>query len=424
MDPDIPSGFKIISKLEGHIPSMGKSSNEELNWGYLVIDDKNKEYILMFCKPDKYTIIDKETWYVLKSEYNTISWYIGKNGYATRTINDDNKFVYLHQLIMNYVGKGKGQDSIDHINQNKLDNRISNLRITTQSEQNKNRIKVKRHSNARELPAEINEKDIPKFCVYYKECYNKEKKLFREFFTIEGHPKQDGKRQATSKSNKISIKDKLQEAKYILYELDNGKPHENIPDKNIVVNTQNIETLDIKKIEPKEKNIVQWKVSNIYNYIKSGNSEIYKNYLEENNIINNKDEFNSKFENIINSVKEKNKNNSEIDIKNFILWLRTIRHNKLCYDKNNSLVDREDRQVWRAETILRLFKLNNVEKFKEYIEKYLEITDEDKLWTKTWDTFIECVNNASEDINKKNIISKFLVSQRTKKYRKSKKPSI
>ena len=52
---------------------------------------------------------------------------------------------------------------------------------------------------------------MKKYIVYYKECYNKEKNLYREFFKIEKHPKLE-KPWIGSKSNKISIMDKLTEA--------------------------------------------------------------------------------------------------------------------------------------------------------------------------------------------------------------------
>ena len=47
-----------------------------------------------------------------------------------------------------------------------------------------------------------------KYVVYYKECYNKENSLYREFFKIEKHPKLE-KPWIGSKSNKVSIEDKL-----------------------------------------------------------------------------------------------------------------------------------------------------------------------------------------------------------------------
>ena len=37
-----------------------------------------------------------------------------------------------------------------------------------------------RKCNAIELPVDISENMIPKYVVYYKECYNKDKMLFRE----------------------------------------------------------------------------------------------------------------------------------------------------------------------------------------------------------------------------------------------------
>ena len=53
---------------------------------------------------------------------------------------------------------------------------------------------------------------LPKYVVYYRECYNKEKNLWREFFKIEKHPGLT-KPIASSKSKKFTIQEKLEEIK-------------------------------------------------------------------------------------------------------------------------------------------------------------------------------------------------------------------
>ena len=59
---------------------------------------------------------------------------------------------------------------------------------------------------------------IPKYVGYYKECYNYERKLWREFFKIESHPLQT-KIITSSKSKKITIQQKLQEVQEHLNKL-------------------------------------------------------------------------------------------------------------------------------------------------------------------------------------------------------------
>lgn len=82
-----------------------------------------------------------------------------------------------------------------------------------------------RKCNAIELPVDISENMIPKYVVYYKECYNKDKMLFREFFKIEKHPKLINykKHLTSSKSKKITIVEKLEQIKIILKKIENDE---------------------------------------------------------------------------------------------------------------------------------------------------------------------------------------------------------
>jgi hypothetical protein len=77
-----------------------------------------------------------------------------------------------------------------------------------------------RKHNAIKLPSILADVNIPKYINYYNECYNIEKKLYREYFKIEKHPYQEkNKTYISSKSNKISILEKLNQITKILDEL-------------------------------------------------------------------------------------------------------------------------------------------------------------------------------------------------------------
>lgn len=90
--------------------------------------------------------------------------------------------------------------------------------------------RIRKH-NAIKLPETLLHLSIPKYINYYKECYNIEQKLYREYFKIEKHPYQEkNKTYISSKSNKISIIEKLNQIKKILDEL-------NANDANDAINT-------------------------------------------------------------------------------------------------------------------------------------------------------------------------------------------
>ncbi len=165
----------------------------------------------------------------------------------------------------------------------------------------------------------------------------------------------------------------------------------------------------------------QWKVNDIYNIIKSENENIYYEYVINNNEINDKELFNSRWKLCTESVKNKSKEDSMIIIKEFVVWLRTQRHNKICSVINiKRTLEKTDRQHYRTDGILSILQTNNVDeinKFKMYIETRAGLPPDDQEWVHTWDTFISIVKTELSIENKKKIISEFLLSQRKCKRR-------
>ena len=209
---NVPDNVKIANIGNSIKITEGKYAGQYRN-KYWEIKDKNN-YIIMHIKDNIYTKFSKNDLdKVLMMHNKRPVWYLHKNGYigTTLKIESDKCFYYLHQLIMDQHDKDNTdyKETVDHINQDKLDNRKENLRITNMSEQNKNKGKQTRRCDAiTELPEGI--KVLPKYVQYRKEIYDKDNNSQREFFIV-SHPKLE-KIWETTKSQKVSIYDKLKYA--------------------------------------------------------------------------------------------------------------------------------------------------------------------------------------------------------------------
>jgi hypothetical protein len=184
----------------------------------------------MYCEKNTICKLCCESYQkILDYEHNDnndkkITWFKHQNGYILCSIN-----IYIHQIIMNCYGNGKGTKniSVDHIDQNPLNNTQENLRVATRKEQEQNSNGIKegtkreRKSSAKPLPEGITQNMMKKYVVYYQEWLDKEHTKQREFFKIETHPKLD-KPWIGTKSNKVSIQEKLIQTNKVVDDLENN----------------------------------------------------------------------------------------------------------------------------------------------------------------------------------------------------------
>ena len=218
MDIDVKKNYNLLKTYRGHINKLGTDAFVEKNRMWKIYDkDKNKNILLMYCEPGKLIELCKKSLKIIKEfeKNNTgkLTWYFHPNGYIQGSNN-----LYIHQIITGCYGNGRGtmDISVDHINRDPLNNCFDNLHVATREEQQENTKssdgeRRARSKSAKPLPEGITNDMMKKYVVYYKECYNKDKQLYREFFKIEKHPKLE-KPWISSKSKEISIFDKLKSA--------------------------------------------------------------------------------------------------------------------------------------------------------------------------------------------------------------------
>lgn len=221
----------VLNKDDGLYIRGGRYAGSYKNFCYLIENTETKEkYYKMTCNTDNTlctTLSIKDVELLKNYKPYRPAWTVQLgNGYAYAKDPTTKVNMTLHSFIIknkdpNDEKINDKKYSIDHINRDKLDNRRENLRWATQSVQNSNTDKRNRKKIAKSLPAGITQDMMPKYVYYCKECYNKEKQLYREFFRIEKHPKLNKKCISSSKSSKITIIQKLTEITTKVYNLTN-----------------------------------------------------------------------------------------------------------------------------------------------------------------------------------------------------------
>jgi HNH endonuclease len=207
----------IKNKYGGRMPGIISYIDVSLNnKDYIVgtVKHNNTDINFVFDKED-FNKVSQRAWHLSAGQYIASTFY-----YTDEITNiKHKKELYLHNLVMNkldFPGKG-AKESVDHISRNTLDNRKSNLRIVTQSEQN---INQKTRSRIATLPegCQIDISDIPRHIWYIKANGAHGDRFAIEFVTENICWK-------TTSSKKVSLRDKLEQAKTKLKELYTTYPY-------------------------------------------------------------------------------------------------------------------------------------------------------------------------------------------------------
>jgi len=233
MDLEYKTGYRNSGRKPGLIDYCQVSYNDRKYIKCTI--QHNYEDVQFIIDADDFDKVKERAWHLSSGKY------IGSTFYLDGGIKLE---LYLHNLIMNKItfdGKGT-KESVDHINRNGLDNRKENLRIISQSEQNMNQSKKKRNITL-PLDSGIKSEDIPKHIWYIKA-----NGLHGDRFAVEF--KTENICMKTTSSKKISLINKLEDAKKILNELYLVYPTLNPAYYETQINELNTSFFNILRITP------------------------------------------------------------------------------------------------------------------------------------------------------------------------------
>lgn len=131
---DINQAIDSLNEFKRVIQDLKNDELLLLNKREIVRNGENLAVIQIFDKNNNVThniIVDDNNWHSL----SLYKWYINGHGYAKGNING--KVYSMHAYIMKF--DAKDDILIDHINRNKLDNRVSNLRKSNHQINNHNK---------------------------------------------------------------------------------------------------------------------------------------------------------------------------------------------------------------------------------------------------------------------------------------------
>jgi len=231
---ELTKQYNVVRYLNNEIVvTAGRYAGEIKNHMCEIKTSDDETQYLMMCNQDKLCklcpisyekILDYE-----KNHDKKIIWSYHTNGYIL-----GNNKLFMHQVIMDCYGNGKGTRtvSVDHIDQERMNNTWNNLRIATRKEQEQNSTGIKqgtkraRKVDTHPYPEGITHDMLPKYIHYPKpEEYGTNGKT-RTYFVVEKHPTliaNKKKQLCSSKSEKVSPEEKLQQAIDILAYLDKGE---------------------------------------------------------------------------------------------------------------------------------------------------------------------------------------------------------